>query len=344
MQAALARTRSQHPGVRGGLPYVLALQLDRSQNHLARFETALNAYKMRKGRGFVKAGHQRATHWPRRPIDLRVSNCLADGSCLICRDACARDPDGTGPNGTLQTIGLKGLVVVLTERGYACGNKSAPELAEILAQHDDFKNEQSGVQHILTTAGHVGFFGAVCHPELAFIEHKWAHIKAYLRGKVDDTEKTLRVELMKAFSQDSVNVAAMRADARHCRDAMHAYRLLRGADSPVTPEEVKRLVAVQKGHRMPYASVVAGLVAAAAVPRGDVEALRKAAQTQALRRSQKEKREKRKAKDMRKSAQVDRRLKYARQREAAADAPATEAGAPTTEAGASASAEVIVLE
>ena len=313
LQAALEETRKAHPGVRGGLPYVLALQLDRSNNHLAKYPTALNAKTMRKGRGFAKAAHQRSTHWPRAVVDFRCDNCLADGTCVECQMSCARAvADGTQK--TLQTIGRKGLVQVLAERGVVTRGKSGPELAEILGAHADFAAEKSAVQHILVNAGHIGFFGAVCHPELAFIEMKWAHVKQYLRPLVDDKDETLYRLLKEAFSIDACNVDAMRKGARHCRDTMHAYRYLRSQGSLVSPEEVAANAGIQKRHRQPYASLMAGLIVAAEVPVANLARLQKAVATQKVRTNQGAEREKRKQADKAKNYQIDRRKKYRREK------------------------------
>ena len=129
LQAALEMTRKANPHVRDGLPYILALQLDRSQNHLAKFASELNAKTMRKGRGLEKATHQRNTHWPRRPVDFRSDNCLENGSCAQCRDTFLRNP--AHHTGDLQTIGRKGLAQVLTERGVPTKGLTGPQMAEI---------------------------------------------------------------------------------------------------------------------------------------------------------------------------------------------------------------------
>ena len=75
----------------------------------------------------------------------------------------------------------------------------------------------------------MGFFGAVCHPELAYIEMKWAVLKQRVRPKVDDRDETL-VRLIKEAMR-SIGIDINRAHARHCRDAMRAYRVLRSAGS-----------------------------------------------------------------------------------------------------------------
>ena len=78
---------------------------------------------------------------------------------------CARSVEN-GNYPTLQTIDRKGLVQVLIERGVPTRGMTRPQLEEILGAHADFAAEKSAVQHILVKAGHIGFFGDVCHSEL----------------------------------------------------------------------------------------------------------------------------------------------------------------------------------
>ena len=138
---------------------------------------------------------------------------------------------------------------------------------------------------------------------------KWADVKQYLRPLVDDIEVTLRRVLLEAFSTEASNVDAMRKDARHCRDTMHAYRHLRSQGSSVTPEEVAASAGVQKRHRVPSASLVAGLIVVAELPVADLARLQKAAATQKVRTEQGVERKKRKCADEKKGAQIDRRKK-----------------------------------
>ena len=103
------------------------------------------------------------------------------------------------------------------------------------------------MQRILSEAGHVGFFGAICHAELAHIERKWAHIKSYIKPLIDDTRTTLLRLMDESFARQTV--LEVQKDARACRETMHAYRLLRQAKGAITPDEIKEAVAVQKNHR-----------------------------------------------------------------------------------------------
>lgn len=95
----------------------------------------------------------------------------------------------------LQTVGYKGVAWLLTERGVAVAGKNLDELVPVLVAMGDFKAEMSAVQHILKEAGHLAFFNAVCHPELAYIEMVWTEMKRLLRPNVDDTDATLLREM-----------------------------------------------------------------------------------------------------------------------------------------------------
>ena len=91
---------------------------------------------------------------------------------------------------------------------------------------------------------------------------------------------------------------------------MHAYRHLRSQGSSVSPEEVAASAGVQKRHRVPYASLVAGLIVAAELPVADLARLQKAAATQKVRTEQGVERKKRNSADKKKGDQIDRRKKY----------------------------------
>ena len=154
LEAALARVRACAPD--GKLPYTAAVQLDRSQNHLARAEDALHAGSMRKGRGITNNGknaHIRPTTFPIRPGQIaRQLNCMGPPGVAWC-PKCKATVDAYGGYGpalaaNLQTIGYKGVEFTLKERGIVTAGKNLDELAPILAAMDDFKAEQSAVQTI----------------------------------------------------------------------------------------------------------------------------------------------------------------------------------------------------
>ena len=100
---------------------------------------------------------------------------------------------------------------------------------------------------------------------------------------------------------------------------MHAYRHLRSQGSSVTPEEVAASAGVQKRHRVPSASLVAGLIVVAELPVADLARLQKAAATQKVRTEQGVERKKRNRADEKKGDQIDRREKYRREPQRGSD-------------------------
>ena len=76
----------------------------------------------------------------------------------------------------------KGVRVVLEERGINTRTLVAEQMKEILAQHDDFKNEKSRVEHFLESKGHTVIFLPKFHPELNPIERVWAQAKRYTKA------------------------------------------------------------------------------------------------------------------------------------------------------------------
>jgi len=248
LQAALNEVRASR--YYGDLPYLMAAQLDRSQNHLAMGEEALCASNMRASRGPGKnrnRPHIRPTYWIGHAFrkDIRAKNCLADGSCTLCK-ADQAEAAANGKSLNLQVIGWKGVDLVLEERHMPTSGLLEAKQAR-LANCPDFKAELSKVQRTLQEAGHVGFFGAICHAELAHIERKWARIKSYIKPQIDDTRATLLRLMDESFSRQTV--LEVQKDARACREVMHAYRLLRQVRDTITPDDIKAAVAVQKQHR-----------------------------------------------------------------------------------------------
>ena len=136
--------------------------------------------------------------------------------------------------------------------------------------------------HVLV--GHHGIFGAVCHPELAFIEQIWAAIKAYIRPKINDTDSGLVKLIVIAFTEVILSLKLCCANARHCRDAMHAYRALRATNALCDPAAVSNHMQGAKTHRVPFASATAGLMTLAGMTLAD--AMLKKANTVAVRKQQ----------------------------------------------------------
>ena len=151
-----------------------------------------------------------------------------------------------------------------------------PKLIDIVAAFSDFANEVSAVEKALRDRGHhYSIIGAECHSELAFIEHNWAEMKIYLRDKrdkVDNSDATLLKQMRLALVAPVnrfTRVEQNRKNARHCRDGMHAYRVLRGREgtNSVPPSMLAAAMKERtKQHRAPRAALVARLMAAEDLP------------------------------------------------------------------------------
>jgi hypothetical protein len=104
-----------------------------------------------------------------------------------------------GPENTPQEIGKKGLVTVLLERGkdpYILGTrklKVKADLVAMLLEELDFKNsaktnlidEILNSHNTLLTRQDVLLWGVKFHPELMFIEQKWAYDRVQLQPFVN---------------------------------------------------------------------------------------------------------------------------------------------------------------
>ena len=144
-----------------------------------------------------------------------------------------------------------------------------------------FASQSLTYAHVLV--GHLWIFGAVCHPELAFIEQIWAATKAHIRPDINDTDSGLVKLIVIAFTE-VISSKVCCANARHCRDAMHAYRALRATNALCDPAAVSNHMQGAKTHRVPYASATAGLMTLAGISQTD--AMLKKANTAAMRKKQ----------------------------------------------------------
>ena len=165
--------------------------LDHSCGHTAMAEDALIAHNMNKGPG-GKQPRMRDTVWNGQPQSLTL-------------------PDGRP----------KGAKLVLQERGYDTRKMLLEEMQNILAEHDDFKNEKCRVDTFLTSCGHTCVFIPKFHCELNPIERVWAQSKRYTRAHCDYTIPSLRRRIPEGLrSVSKENIANY---VRRCRNYMFAY-------------------------------------------------------------------------------------------------------------------------
>ena len=76
----------------------------------------------------------------------------------------------------------KGMKAVLEERGINTQHLKGEQMQIILRNHDDFKNEQPKIIHLLQEEGYTAMFLAKFHPELNPIEHAWGQAKQYMKA------------------------------------------------------------------------------------------------------------------------------------------------------------------
>ena len=115
----------------------------------------------------------------------------------------------------------KGMRKVLEERGVNTVGMVADQMRKILAEHDDFKNEKSLLEHFLIDRGHIPVFLPKFHPELNPIERVWAQLKRYTRAHCKYTLPSLRKNVPDSF--DSVSLDNIQNHFRKVRHYMFCY-------------------------------------------------------------------------------------------------------------------------
>ena len=152
----------------------------------------------------------------------------------------------TDPN--LQTVGYKGLRIILCERGLFKKGMVQADCIAALQKCEDFAAKslagRAYVTEYFAKHGHQALFGAKYHAELMWIERKWMHLKRLIRGDLDGGLPKLKSLLHKHFRGFKL-LDACKA-ARHCRTTMHAYQKL---SDGATLDALTRAEKVMKGHR-----------------------------------------------------------------------------------------------
>ena len=136
----------------------------------------------------------------------------------------------------------KGLRTILRERGINTGTLKADDMRTILANHDDFVNEKTQVEHEVNRRGLQCFFIPKFHCELNPIERVWGQSKRYCRAYTNFTIAKLREIIDPAL--DSVNVELIRKYFRKVREYEKAY-----LEGKKAGKEVEAAVKVYKSHR-----------------------------------------------------------------------------------------------
>ena len=241
----------------------LVAHLDWSQGHAAMSPTALNAEKMLVGTGGKTATHLQSTSWPFTVNGHKMSiprAALCQPNCEQCtkefnKFGKADSPD-FDPN--WQSIGVKGLAVVLRERGLLQSGWHHPEMLAELQKCSDFTKKdligRAAVTTQMVNYGYTALFGVKYHAELAHIERKWMMLKRAIRTNLDGSLPVLKRLIKDAWPNYTVHDA--RKSARHCRATMRAYMKLGGTDLDELREEELKM----KGHRRVFDSVTARFI------------------------------------------------------------------------------------
>ena len=103
---------------------------------------------------------------------------------------------------------------VLKERGVDTTGMTTEKMRATLASMEDFKLEQSLIQHFIIKRGHIPAFLPKFHPKLNPIERVWAQLKCYtkvhckytiqsLRKNIPDSYKSVSLENIQKSLQES---------------------------------------------------------------------------------------------------------------------------------------------
>lgn len=141
-------------------------------------------------------------------------------------------PDGTA----------KGLKTILRERGINSSTLKADDMRTILANHDDFLNEKTEVEHFIENRGFQCLFLPKFHCELNPIERVWGQSKRYCRAYSNFTLQKLRATIDPAL--DSVSLDLIRKYYRKVRDYEAAY-----LEGNKAGKKVENAVKKYKSHR-----------------------------------------------------------------------------------------------
>ena len=285
MQTELAMDIFEHVfGPACASRFRLVANVDWSQNHAATAPDALDAEKMLVNPGGKSASHIRPTSYPCREGQRRRRIiCYPEAGCQLCEQhimAFMQDPN-------FQTIGFKGLKLVLAERNIPPGKNQAENIAA-LQTCDDFSPrkayDKAHITNMMRDRGHVCLFGVKFHAELAHIERFWMWLKQKIRGRLNGKLANLKREIWKEYG--NYTVLDSRKAARHCRETMEAYRRLSAKTDLGLNDLDAEQTKIYTTHRRVFDSNTATLMVASdmpvstmAVQRAAISATRKANKT-----------------------------------------------------------------
>ena len=264
MQAELAMDIFEHVfGEPSVSRFRLVANVDWSQNHAATADDALDADKMLVGMGGKTAKHLRVTRYPYRPEAIKRNLICNLTGCLDCE----KHLGSFLADSSFQTIGVKGLKMVLAERNIPPGKNQSENIAA-LQTCEDFSprkaHEKAHLTEMMKARGHVCLFGVKYHAELAHIERFWMWLKGKIRGRLNGKLAKLKVEIWKEYG--NYTVLDSRKAARHCRETMEAYRRLAEQDGLGLCDLDNEAKKVYSTHRRVFDSNTDTLMLAADMP------------------------------------------------------------------------------
>ena len=274
---------------------------DWSQNHAAMSPDGLDAENMLVNSGGQTAKHLRHTFvpkeartrtvgrrvipvFPRVPREPLCRTCFEKEAVGNMNSPCRLAFNEHGHNTGFQSVGEKGLRLILEERGVDTKGMYQPQLVPALQQHSDFAKrsacERAHVTEIWSQAGYLCVFGVKYHSDFAHCERKWMFMKANLRnelnGVVSNSQQCLTSFVLagkwdrllqlvdRAYKQYTVH--DVRRNARHCRDTMRAYETI-GNKADTELNDITALEKKYKGHRRVFDAVTNELMMVADMPR-----------------------------------------------------------------------------
>eukprot|EP00951_Prasinocladus_malaysianus_P004373 scaffold30728_cov33-Prasinocladus_malaysianus.AAC.1 len=121
----------------------------------------------------------------------------------------------------------KGLKQLLWERGFLSNDTqlTLKEMRQTLANTTDFLHEETALEQVVHSAGHLLRMSPKGHPELAGmgIEYTWGKAKFYFRRNNDCSPKKFQSLVLKSLSTEVLPVERVRKFARRARDYVRAY-------------------------------------------------------------------------------------------------------------------------
>jgi len=192
--------------------------------------------------------------------------CIADFKAnWDCRGTEKYDPE-------YQSIGVKGLIQVLRERGFHVHQpnskkfKVQPDLVALLETCSDFECKdlitRAHVTDLMASHGYIALFGVKYHAEVAWVERKWMHVKRLIRPRLNGKLPRLKELLQKHWGKFTI-FDSWKA-ARHYRDSMRAYRAISDADLDTIRQEGLKM----KVHRRVFDGSVGKYMLQLASPNG----------------------------------------------------------------------------